>query len=330
MMRRRAIIQLFGSGGIAAGALPINGSAKAQAPWAPTRPVRFVVPFAAGGSTDVATRLVAEALGPRLGQTIVVENRAGASGTIAAEHVARSAPDGYSLIMASATTHAASPALFRSLPYDPMRDFSAVSLVAYAPNMLVLHPSVPARDIAGLIAHARENPGKLNYGTAGSGSSQHISAAMFSHLAGIQMTHVPYRGGAPAVQDLLSGRVEVVFAPVVEVLEAVRSGQLRALGLTIPRRLSLLPDVPAISEALPGYEVAGWVGLFAPAGTPVAAVERISQEAGEAVRTPALKVRLAELGFEAVGSTPEDFATFQAREIPKWAELVRISGATPG
>jgi tripartite-type tricarboxylate transporter receptor subunit TctC len=330
MMLRRAVIQLLGSGGLAASILPSASHAQSRAPWSPTRPVRFVVPFAAGGSTDVATRLVADALSPRLGQPIVVENRAGASGTIAAEHVARSAPDGYSLIMASQTTHASAPALIRGLPYDAARDFSAVSLVAMAPNMLVVHPSVPAQDIKGLIAHARENPGKLNYGTAGSGSSQHISAAMFCYLAGVEMTHVPYRGGAPAVQDLLSGRVEVVFAPVVEVLEAVRSGQLRAFGLTISKRLALLPGVPAIGEQLPGYEVAGWVGLFAPAGTPIPAIERISQEAGEAVRTPALRQKLAELGFDAVGSTPEEFATFQAREIPKWAELVRISGATPG
>jgi tripartite-type tricarboxylate transporter receptor subunit TctC len=329
-MQRRAVTRLLGGLAVATAAgLPRGASAQAQAGWNPTRPIRIVVPFAAGGSTDVCTRLVAEALSPRLGQPVVVENRAGASGTIAAEHVARTAPDGYSLIMASATTHASAPALIRNLSYDPRRDFSAVSLVAYAPNMLVVHPSVPARSIAELIAHARQNPGKLDYGTAGPGSSQHISAAMFAHLAGIQLNHIPYRGGAPAVADLLAGRIHMVFAPVVEVLPSVRANTLHALGLTIPRRLAMLPNVPAISEALPGYEVAGWVGLFAPAGTPRPPVDRISRAAAEAVRVPALRDRLADLGFEAVGSTAEEFAGFQAREIPKWAELIRISGASP-
>ncbi|UFN48415.1 tripartite tricarboxylate transporter substrate binding protein [Roseomonas sp. OT10] len=329
MQSRRGLIALASGFGPLLAGFP-SGRVEAQGGWNPNRPIRIVVPFAAGGSTDVATRLVAEALSTPLGQPVVVENRAGASGTIAAEHVAHSAPDGYSLIMASATTHAASPALFRNLPYDPQRDFAAVSLVAYAPNMLVVHPSVPARSIQELIAYAKANPGRLNYGTAGSGSSQHISAALFGYMAGIEMTHVPYRGGAPAVSDLLSGRVQLVFAPVVEVLEPVRSGALVALGLTTARRIALLPAIPAIAEALPGYEVAGWVGLFAPAGTPPAAVDRLSRETAKVVRQPALRARLAEIGFEAVGSTSEEFATFQAGEIPKWAELVRISGATPG
>jgi tripartite-type tricarboxylate transporter receptor subunit TctC len=291
--------------------------------------VTLVVPFPPGGPTDLAARLLQTGMQAELGQTVVVDNRPGATGAIGSRHVAQSAPDGHTLLVAASGTLTINPVVMRNPGYDVEKDFAPLTMVMSTPNMLVVHPSVPARDIKELIAYAKANPGKLNYGTAGTGSSQHVSAAMFAHLAGIEMTHVPYRGGAPAVSDLLAGRVQVVFAPVVEVLEPVRGGALRAMGLTIARRLSLLPDVPAIGEQLQGYEVAGWVGLFAPAGTPPAAVERISREAGEAVRVPALRDRLAELGFEAVGSTPAEFAAFQLGEVPKWAELIRISGASP-
>ena len=316
-----------GAAAALAGAVPRPG--RAQQPWAPNRPVRLVLGFAAGGSTDVLGRLLADALTPRLGQPVVVENRAGASGLIAAEHVARSTPDGYSIIMASATMHAASLALYRTLPYHPQRDFSPVSLVAFAPNLLVVHPSLPVHDVAELIAHARANPGKLNYGSAGNGSTQHLAAAMFCQMTGVEMTHVPYRGGAPANADLLTGRIELSFAPAVEVLEPVRAGALRALGLTIPRRMGVLPGVPAIAETLPGYELSSWLALFAPAGTPAAAVERLSRETVEVVRMAAMRDRLETLALEAAGSTPADLAAFQAAEIPKWAELVRISGTRP-
>jgi tripartite-type tricarboxylate transporter receptor subunit TctC len=322
MIRRRCLAALG-----AAPFIPAAAVAQASA-WSPGRPVRIVVPFAPGGSTDVTARLVAEALAERIGQPVVVDNRPGAAGNIASEHVARSAPDGHTLIMATTTTHATNAALYRNLPFDVRRDFTPVSLVAFTPNLLVVHPSVQAGSVAELIALAKANPGKLNYGTAGPGSSQHLSAALFAQRAGITLTHVPYRGGAPAAADLIAGRIEMVFNAVIEVLPQVRAGQLRPLGVTTARRATQLPEVPAIGEMLPGFELAVWVGLFTPAGTPAPAVARLSQEVAASLRAPRLRERIVELGSEPVGSTAEEFAVFHAAELPKVAELVRLSGAT--
>ena len=202
-------------------------------------------------------------------------------------------------------------------------------LVAFAPNLLVVHPSVPARDIAGLIAHARANPRKLNYGSAGNGSTQHLAASLFCQTAGLDMTHVPYRGGAPAAADLLAGRIELSFAPAVEVLDPVRGGALRVLGLTIPRRMGVLPGVQAIAKMLPGYELSNWLALFAPVETPAAVVERFSRETVELARGPAMRERLEGLALDAAGSITAELAAFQAAEIPRWAELVRLSGTRP-
>jgi tripartite-type tricarboxylate transporter receptor subunit TctC len=326
-MQRRVLLRSLAAAPLLSAAV-VSRSAVAAAEWTPTRPIRLVVPFAAGGSTDLTARLVGEALAERLGQPVVVENRAGAGGNIASEHVARSAPDGYTLIMGTTSTHATNAALYRNLPFSPARDFAPVSLAAFTPNLLVVHPSLPAQNVQELIAYGRANPGKLNYGSAGAGSSQHLTAALFSQVAGIQMTHVPYRGGAPAAADLIAGRIDLVFNAVIEVLQHVRAGQLRPLGVTTARRSAQLPDVPAIGEVLPGFEVAIWVGLFAPAQTPRAAINRISREAQAALREPRLRDRILQLGSEPVGSTAEEFADFYARELPKVAELVRISGAT--
>ena len=300
----------------------------AQGQWNPDRPIRLVVPFAPGGSTDVTARLVAEAIAPRLGQPVVIENRPGAGGNIGSEAVARAAPDGHTLVMGTSSTHATNPALYRNLPYQPLRDFAPVSQVAFIPNLLVVNPEVPARDLPALIALARARPGSLNFGNAGSGTSQHLSAAMIASRAGIEVTHVAYRGGAPAVTDLLGGKIQAMAAPLVEVVAHVQANRLRAIGVTTARRSSLLPDVPTIAETIPGFEVALWNGILAPAGTPAAAVLRISAAIAEAMRTEDMRVRLAQQGSEPVGSNPDQFAAFIAAEIPKWAELVRISGAT--
>lgn len=302
--------------------------ALAQGNWAPDRPIRLVVPFAPGGSTDVTARLVAEAIGARLGQPVVVENRPGAGGNIGSEAVARATPDGTTLVMGTSSTHATNVSLYRSLPYQPLRDFAPVSQVAFIPNLLVVHPEVPARDLAALIALAKAQPGRLNFGNAGSGTSQHLSAAMIATKAGIEVTHVAYRGGAPAVTDLIGGKIQAMAAPLVEVVAHVRGGRLRALAVTTARRSSLLPEVPTVAETIPGFEVALWNGIFAPAGTPPAAVARIAGEIAAVLRTEEMRGKLAEQGSEPVGSTPEAFAAFVAAEIPKWAELVRISGAT--
>jgi tripartite-type tricarboxylate transporter receptor subunit TctC len=309
-------------------ALPAARSAAAQGGWTPDRPIRLVVPFAPGGSTDVTARLVAEAIAPRLGQPVVIENRPGAGGNIGSESVARAAPDGHTLVMGTSSTHATNPALYRNLPYQPLRDFAPVAQVAFIPNLLVIHPDVPARDLPALIALGKARPGSLNFGNAGSGTSQHLSAAMIASRAGIEVTHVAYRGGAPAVTDLLGGKIQAMAAPLVEVIAHVQAGRLRALAITTARRSSLLPDVPTIAETIPGFEVALWNGIFAPAGTPPAAVQRISAAIAEALRTEEMRARLAQQGSEPVGSTPAQFTAFIAAEIPKWAELVRISGAT--
>lgn len=295
--------------------------------WTPDRPIRLVVPFAPGGSTDVTARLVAEAIAPKLGQPAVIENRPGAGGNIGSEAVARSAPDGHTLVMGTSSTHATNVALYRNLPYQPLRDFAPVGQVAFIPNLLVVHPDVPARDLPALIALAKAQPGVLNFGNAGSGTSQHLSAAMFASKAGIEVTHVSYRGGAPAVTDLLGGKIQAMAAPLVEVVAHVQAGRLNAIAVTTARRSSLLPDVPTIAETIPGFEVALWNGIFAPAGTPPAAVLRLSSAIAEALRTDEMRTKLAQQGSEPVGSTPEVFATFITAEIPKWAELVRISGA---
>jgi len=310
---------------VAAMALACAGAAQAQN-W-PNRPIKLVVGFAAGGSTDVTARLVAQALSERLGQQVVVENRGGAGGNIGADAVAKAEPDGYTLLLTTSTTHATNPSLYRSLPFDVRADFTPITLTAFIPNLLVVNPSVPANTIDELIAYAKANPEKLTYGSAGSGSSQHLSAELFKSLAGIRMTHAPYRGGAPAVTDLLSGNIQVLFAPLVEVLQFVQDGKLKALGVTTAKRSPLLPSAPAIGERLPGYEVALWNGLLGPAKLPRDIVDRVNRETVAALRSEELKAKLARQGSEPVGDTPEEFAAFIASELVKWKKLVEISGA---
>lgn len=300
---------------------------QAQASWSPNRPVRFIVGFAPGGSTDTTARVIAQGITAGLGQSVVVENRTGAAGNIATEHVARSAPDGHTLVVASMGSHATNAALYKDLPFDPVRDFTPVSLIALSACLLVVHPSLQVRSVSELIAHAKAHPGALNCGIAGAGSSQHFAAALFEHQAGVRFTQISYRGGAPAMADLVSGRLHVMFTPVVEALEQVQAGKVRALGITRRERSAQLPDVPAVSEDLPGYAFNSWLGLFAPAGTPDAAVERISREVAAALRTPETRGRMEQLGYEPVGSTPQEFARFFSTEMPRVAELVRISGA---
>lgn len=316
-MQRRSLAAML--------ALPF--AAQAQPGWTPDRPLRLVVGFAPGGSTDVTARIVAQGISGGLGQSVLVENRTGAAGNLANEHVARSTPDGYSLVMGSMGTHATNQALYRNLGFHVVRDFAPVSLVALSACLLVVRANLPVQSVAELIARAKAAPASLNCGIAGAGSSQHFAAALFEHQAGIQFTQVAYRGGAPAMADLVSGRLDVMFTPVVEAIEQVRGGQVRALGITRQARSSQLPDVPAVSEALPGYLFNSWLGVFAPAATPGPVVQRLSREIAAALATPAVRGRMETLGYEVVGSTPEEFAAFQSAELPRVAELVRISGA---
>jgi tripartite-type tricarboxylate transporter receptor subunit TctC len=308
-------------------ALMLVGQAYAQTAW-PAKPIRLIVGFAAGGSTDVTARIIAQALSDRLGQPVVVENRGGAGGNIGADAVAKAEPDGYTLLMATSSTFAANPNLYKSLPFDVRKDFAPIAVTAFIPNLLVVNPSVPANNVADFIAYLKANPDKLNFASAGNGTSQHLSGELFNSLAGVRMTHVAYRGGAPAVSDLLGGQVQVIFAPLVEVIQQVRAEKLKALGITTARRSPLLPEVPTILESLPGYEVALWNGLLAPANTPPDIIDRINRATIEALRSPEVKAKLAEQGSEPVGNTPAEFRSFIESELVKWRRLVEISGAT--
>jgi len=317
-MRRREVL---------AGLALLPGAARAEG-WQPDKPIRLLVGFAAGGSTDTAARILAQAISQGLGQQVLVENRTGAGGNVATEAVARAAPDGYTLIMASMGTHAVNQSLFKTLPFHVAKDFAPISLMVYSTSVAVVRPDLPARTMAELIAMAKARPGGLNCGTGGSGSSQHFCAAQFMHEAGVDFTLVHYRGGAPANADLVAGRVDVVFSPIIEAIQQIKGGTLRPLGVSSPARSALMPEVPAIAETVPGFQFRSWLGVLAPAGTPPAVVARLSDEIQKAMKQPAMQAKVAELGYEAVGSTAEEFAAFQQAEIARTAELVRLSGAT--
>jgi tripartite-type tricarboxylate transporter receptor subunit TctC len=307
-------------------AIACSAAAHAQAPW-PTKPIRILVGYAPGGSTDVTARIIAQALSERLGQPVIIENRPGAAGNIAAEAAAKADPDGYTITMSTSSTFATNPSLYKSLPFDVQSDFAPIALTAFIPNLLVVNPSVPASTVTELIAYLKANPDKVNFGSSGNGSSQHISAALFNSMAGVQMAHISYRGGAPAVTDLLGGQVQVIFAPLVEVLQQVRAEKLRALGITTATRSPQLPDVPTIAETLPGYEVRLWNGLLAPAKTPPEVIDRLNRATIDALRSSEVKAKLAEQGSEPVGNSPAEFRAFIANELVKWKRLVEVSGA---
>ena len=292
----------------------------------PSRPIKLVVPYPPGGSTDITARVVADNLRPLLGQPVVIDNRPGAAGNIGAEAVAKSAPDGYTLLMAT-STHATNPSLYKNLPYDFAQDFAPVSQITFIPNLLVVDPRIPASNLAEFIAYVKSGKNAVNYGSAGNGSSQHLSGALFNSMVSGNMVHVPYKGGAPATADLLAGQIQAVFAPLVEVISHVRAGKLTALGVTTRKRSPLLPDVPAISEALPGYEVALWNGILAPAKTPAEAVNRLTEAIARVLQQPDIRGRLAEQGSEPVGNSPAEFRQFIQAETEKWKTLVKLSGA---
>jgi tripartite-type tricarboxylate transporter receptor subunit TctC len=326
-MQRRTYVSLLA-------ALPFAGLKQASAQpaagpvWKPSRAITFVVGFAPGGSTDTAARIVAEAVSMPLGQPVIVENRAGAAGNIGSEYVARSAPDGYTFVAGAIGTHAVNQFLYPEMGFHVVRDFAPVSLTLQNSCVLVVHPSIAPKSVAELAAQAKANPRHFNVGTAGAGSTQHLAAVLFERHAEVAFTHVPYRGGAPAIADLIAGRVDIVFAPIVEALPFIRGGQLRALGVSREDRSPILPEVPAINEALPGYVFNTWQGLFAPAKTPAHIVAGMSAAVASALQQPRTRQRLEELGFRPVGSTSEEFATFQQAELQKMEELVRFSGAT--
>ncbi len=310
------------------GMLLALSAALASAQSYPTKPIRIVVPFPPGGATDILARDVAQKLTEAWGQQVIVDNRPGAGGNIGSELVAKSAPDGYTLEMGTVGTHAINASLYAKMPYDHVKDFVPVILVAGVPNVLVVNPAVPVNSVAELIAYAKANPGKLNFASSGSGTSIHLSGELFKVMAGVQMTHIPYKGSAPALQDLLGGQVQLMFDNLPPSLPQIKAGKLRALAVTTATRAPALPDVPTIAEAgLPGFESSSWFGLLAPAGTPPAIVVKLNAEVAKWLATPDAKERLAKQGANAVGGSPEDFEKHIAAETVKWAKVVKDSGA---
>jgi len=293
-----------------------------------TAPVRILVGAPAGGSTDTMARAVAQAMGQQLGRTVVVENRPGAGGNLAAEAVARAAPDGQTLLM-SFTSHAINASLYPHLPFDPVKDFTPLTMVSTSPSVLVAHPSLPANNVAELVALAKSKPGQLNFAIGALGSSLHLAGEAFKLKAGVYIVNIPYRGTAPAVQDVLAGQVELMFAAVGNVQQHLRAGKLKALGVTSSHRLAALPDVPAIADSLPGFESSAWFGLFGPAKLPPELLRTWSDAARTAVQSPEVRRRIEAEGATAVGNSPQEFARFVAADMARWREVVKFSGAKP-
>ena len=296
----------------------------------PDRPVRLVVPFPSAGAMDSIARILGERIGAEWGQQIVVDNRPGAGGNIGSSAVAEAEPDGYTLLMVS-IGHAVNPSLYAKMPFDPVQDFAPVTLVATVPNLLVVHPSVPATSVAELIALAKEQPGSITYASAGYGTSIHLAGELFKTMAGVDMVHIPYKGSGPAVTDLVGGHVQAMFDSVTSALPHVRAGNLKALGVTSAKRSSLLPEVPTIAEAgLPGYEIDPWFGILAPAGTPAAIIVQIQSQVAQALALPEVQEKLAAIGAEPIGSTPEAFSHHLAAETAKWEYPRQGSGDPTG
>jgi tripartite-type tricarboxylate transporter receptor subunit TctC len=314
---------------LTAGAAALPAMARlASAQAYPSRPVRIINGFAAGGSADVVARLIAQWLSLRLGQQVLVENRPGAASNLATEGVAKSAPDGYTLLIATAA-NAVSASLYEKLGFDFLRDIAPVAEIIRIPNLMTVHPSVPAKSVAEFIAHAKANPGKVNMASPGSGSSPHMSGELFKMLTGADMLHVPYRGDAPALTDLIAGQVQVFFGNMPGSLQHVRAGRLRALAVTTKARAEALPDVPAMNEVVPGYDASAFFGICAPAKTPRDIIAKLNAEINAGLADPTVKARLIELGGTVAPATSEDFGRFIAAEIEKWAKVVKFSGAKP-
>ncbi|RYF71658.1 MAG: tripartite tricarboxylate transporter substrate binding protein, partial [Comamonadaceae bacterium] len=321
-LRRRGL-----SAALLAALLPLTASAQAQPGW-PAKPVRIVVPFAPGGTTDILARAVAPELSKVFGQAFIVDNRAGAGGNVGAEIVARSAPDGYTLLMGTVGTHGINRALYPKLPYDPIKDFAPITMVAAVPNVMEMNADKARQlgidSVAGFIAHAKAHPGQLNMASSGSGTSIHLAGELFKHMAGVQMTHVPYKGSGPALLDMVAGNADVMFDNLPSSMQQIKAGKLKALAVTSSQRSAALPDVPTVEEAggpaLKGFEASSWFGLLAPAGTDAATVQRIQVEVAKALATPEVKEKMLAQGAIPSGSTPAEFMGHIAREHEKWAQ----------
>ena len=309
-----------------------SGLSQAQIAW-PSKPVKIVVPFAPGGTTDILARAVAPELAKAFGQAFVIENRAGAGGNIGAEQVAKSAADGYTLLMGTVGTHGINKSLFAKLAYDPQKDFAPITLVAGVPNVMVMNTerakALAINTVPDFIAYARKHPGELNMASSGSGTSIHLAGELFKTSTGIYMTHIPYGGSAPALLGLVSGQVDVMFDNLPSAIALIKSGKLKAFAVTSAQRSGAMPDLPTVAEAAPlkGFDATSWFGLLAPAGTPQAVVNRLQQETAKALNSPEIKEKLLAQGAIPSGNTPQEFAALIDAEIKKWAVVVKASGA---
>ena len=294
----------------------------------PTRPVRLIVPYAPGGATDIISRAAAIELTRTLGQVVTVDNRPGAGGNLGSEMAARSAPDGYTMLMTASSLHGITPFLYSKLTYDPNKDLVPVIVLAQFSNVLVVNPAVKANSVKELIALARAQPGRLAYASSGAGSSIHMSGEMFNHMLGLDITHIPYKGSGPAVTDLIGGQVQMMFDNIPSSISHIRSGKLRALATTGAKRAAALPELPTMAEAgVPGYESGAWFGLAVPAGTPKVIIDRLNAEGQKAVKSPEFIKRMTDLGYEIVGGTPDQMAEMIKEEIQRWGPIVKASGA---
>jgi tripartite-type tricarboxylate transporter receptor subunit TctC len=294
----------------------------------PNRAITLVVPFAAGGSTDLVARLVAASMSATLGQQVIVENVGGAGGNLGADRVARADPDGYTILMGTVATHALNPLMLKAKPYDPVADFAPISLLVLVPNVLVVNPQLPANNVKDLIQLLKENPGKYSYASSGNGTPLHLSGELFKSMAGVSMEHIPYKGAGPALNDLLGNQVSIMFDNLPSSSSHIKSGTLRALGVTTKDRAPSFPDVPTVDETVPGYETYTWNALFAPAGTPPEIVARLNEAAKTALADPGVISRMKDFSAKIVGSTPDELASHVKAEIQKWEPIVKSTGVT--
>ena len=322
----------FAVGAVSLAAVLVTGltvAAPAAAQTYPTKTITIVVPFPAGGTTDILARIVGQGLTKELGQPVVIDNRAGAGGNIGGALVAKAPADGHTLFMGTVGTHAINAALYKKMPFDHVKDFAPLTRVAMVPNLLVAHPAQPFKTVKELIAYAKANPGKLNFGSSGNGSSIHLSGELFKSMTDVDIVHVPYKGSAPAVTDLLGGQIGVMFDNMPSAIQHVRSGKLRPIAVTTVKRSPELPDVPTIAEAgVPGYEATSWFGMFAPAGTPAPVLAKLHTALAKVLSDAAVKKQIAGQGAEPYSEKPEQFAEFITKETAKWSKVVKNSGAS--
>ena len=295
----------------------------------PDRQIRIISPFATGGIADTFSRVVAQGLNERWGQPVIVENKTGGGGNIGSDFVAKAPPDGYTLVMGNIGSHAVNPYLIKNMPYDPLKNFQPVAFVLDAEGLLVVNPSVPSKTVNELIAYIKANPGKISYGSGGVGTTSHLAGELFKFLAKVDMTHIPYKGNSPAILDLIGGQTQIMFATMPTVLPFVKTGKLRAIAVIGGSRTSALPDLPTVSQTLPGFEVSNWIGIFAPTGTPTPIITKLNTEINKIMQLPNNQKRLEAEGAKFRAMTPETFGMFQKNEAQKWAKIIKDSGINP-